>query len=226
MKTLITTWNRRLFFRTETDGMLTWSLAFSILLVGTRMIYTGEHVFVFMAWNLFLAYIPYVLSVWLSQTPSWIENRFKFVMVFGIWLLFIPNAFYILTDLYHLGWHPGVPLWYDLVLIGSCAWNGLLLGVLSVRQMEKIIRSHFFRKNELLFIYPIMFLNAFGVYVGRYLRFNSWDVITNPFGLITDILEILLHPIQNMYGWGMIICYSVFMTLIYFTIKRLSKANY
>jgi len=226
MKSIIAIANRRLFFRTETDGMLTVSLVFSVILVLGRMVATGERVFMFMVWNLFLAYVPYVLSVWLSQTPSWIKNRFLFAVIFLAWLLFIPNAFYILTDLYHLGWHFGVPLWYDLVLIGSCAWNGLLLGVLSVRQMEKIVQTYFFRKNELLFIYPIMFLNAFGVYIGRYLRFNSWNVITNPFGLISDILGIILHPIHNLLGWGMIICYSVFMTLIYLTIKRISKAIY
>src|SRR4051812_30183332 len=100
MKSIIITWNRRLFFRTETDGMLTLSLAFSVMLVAMRIVFTGKHVFMFMVWNLFLAYVPYVLSVLLSQTPSWIENRLKFILLFAIWLLFIPNAFYILTDLY------------------------------------------------------------------------------------------------------------------------------
>ncbi|HEY6953717.1 MAG TPA: DUF1361 domain-containing protein, partial [Flavisolibacter sp.] len=73
------------------------------------------------------------------------------------------------------------------------------------------------------FIVPVMALNGLGVYVGRYLRFNSWDVITNPFQLIDDIIYLFIHPIRNRFDWSMIICYTVFLTLIYYTIKKLSK---
>jgi uncharacterized membrane protein len=116
-----------------------------------------------------------------------------------------------------------VPLWYDLALLLSFAWSGLLFGLVSVRQMEKLFESNFNRKLELFFIVPVMALNGLGVYVGRYLRFNSWDVITNPFQLIDDIIYLFIHPIRNRFDWSMIICYTVFLTLIYYTIKKLSK---
>jgi uncharacterized membrane protein len=89
--------------------------------------------------------------------------------------------------------------------------------------MEKLIEMNFNRKLGLLFIVPVMALNGFGVFVGRYLRFNSWDVITNPFQLIDDIIYLFIHPIRNRFDWSMIICYTVFLTLIYYTIKKLSK---
>jgi len=95
--------------------------------------------------------------------------------------------------------------------------------LLSVRHMEKILCGYLSAKNELLFVYPIMWLNALGVYTGRYLRFNSWDVFANPFGVITDILDILIHPVQYRTAWGMIACFSVFMTLMYLAVKRISK---
>ena len=69
-----------------------------------------------------------------------------------------------------------------------------------------------------------MFLNALGIYVGRYLRFNSWDVIANPLQLASDIVHLFLHPIHNRFDWSMIICYTMLMTVIYLTIKKLAKA--
>ena len=144
-----------------------------------------------------------------------------------VWLVFVPNTFYILTDLYHVGDDYNdysMPQWYDLAMILSFAWNGLLLGILSVRHIEKIVHEKFRLKHELFFLYPIMWLNALGVYVGRYLRFNSWDLVSNPFHLIKEIADILLHPFSERYATGMIFCFSVLMTLIYLTLKKLSRA--
>jgi uncharacterized membrane protein len=216
--------NRWFFLRSELDRMLTLSMIFSVLMVVMRIAYTGQSTFVWLIWNLFLAWLPYAITTWLNQKPALNGNRWKLAGIFLVWLLFIPNSFYILTDLFHLGTQNNVPLWYDLALIISFAWNGLLLGILSVRQMEKTLQPYLGSKHELFFIYPIMWLNALGVYIGRYLRFNSWDIITNPFDLITDILTMMWHPLQHKDVWGMVACFSVFMTLVYLTLKRISKA--
>jgi uncharacterized membrane protein len=209
--------------RSELQRWLTASMLFSVLLVIGRIAYTGQLTFIFLVWNLFLAYVPYVLSTWLQYKPGWLENRWKFAAAFICWLLFIPNSFYIITDLYHLHIYSNMPVWYELALILSFAWNGLLLGILSVRQMERMVRLHFNYRNELLFVYPIMWLNAFGVYIGRYLRFNSWDIIASPFGLMLDIADIMLHPIAYKSAWGMVFCYSFLMSFIYITVKKLGR---
>lgn len=141
-----------------------------------------------------------------------------------VWLLFIPNSFYIITDLFHLDMNADVPLWYDLALLLSFAWSGLLFGILSVREMEKLFESSFNKKFDLLFIISVMALNGFGIYIGRYLRFNSWDIITNPFHLISDIFYLFIHPIRNHFDWSMIVCYTILLTLIYYTMKKLSRA--
>ena len=214
---------RQLFLRSEVDRIMTLSMLFGILMVLVRGVHTGEWDFLFLLWNLFLAYVPYFLSGWLSRTPSWAAYGHKFSAAFIVWLLFIPNSFYILTDLFHLGGHPGAPLWYDLALIISFAWNGLMLGILSVRQMEKIIQLYLPGKTNWLFLYPVMVLNALGVYIGRYLRFNSWDVITNPFGLVTDIAKLVVHPLHFREAWAMVICFSMLMILVYTTLKKISK---
>jgi uncharacterized membrane protein len=233
-----------LFFRTEMHRLLASSMFFSCMMVAVRMFHTGSHVFIFMVWNLFLAYIPYALSTWLTaryvarhsdeRLPRGLSLRSRhwarrplLILLSLIWLLFIPNAFYILTDLYHLAdgsRHGKVPEWFDLALILSFAWNGLLLGVLSVRHMEKLFIPQASGAGGWLFVYPIMVLNAFGIYTGRYLRYNSWDIVSDPLRLLTDILEILVHPFRYHYVWNMVLCFSILLTLIYRMIRGGSKA--
>jgi len=74
--------------------------------------------------------------------------------------------------------------------------------------------------QELIFVYPVMWLNSLGIYIGRYLRFNSWDIFTNPLGLSYDIGRMLVHPLFYRDGWGMIFCFSILMTLMYLTLKK------
>ncbi len=209
--------------KNEIEKILLLSSLFSVALSFTRVIYTRELLFLSLIWNLFLGLVPLAVSRYLMNHPQWIENKWKFALGFTVWLLFIPNSFYIITDLFHLEERSEMPMWFDLALIFSFAWNGLLLGILSVRQMEKIVCTKW-NKAESFFIYPNMGLNAFGIYLGRYLRYNSWDVLTNPFQLIGDIIYLLVHPIRNRLDWSMIVCYAVFMCLLYLTIKKLSKA--
>lgn len=250
------------FLRTEMDRLLASSMCFSCMLVLVRIFHTGRLTFIFMIWNLFLAYIPYALSTWLIARYSAREadetipstslspgarrretrgafspvvrkwetrgaflpaarqwgSRLGLIFLSLIWLLFIPNAFYILTDLYHLTDgtnHTRVPEWFDLVLILSFAWNGLLLGVLSVRHIERLFMPRASLIGGWLFVYPIMVLNALGVYAGRYLRYNSWDIISDPLQLLTDIMDMIIHPFRNHPAWNMILCFSILLTLIY-----------
>ena len=76
---------------------------------------------------------------------------------------------------------------------------------------------------SVLLVLVVMWLSAFGIYIGRFLRFNSWDVIMNPFALAGEILDLVIHPLRNGFAWGMTLCYAIFMTLVYFTIKKLNE---
>ena len=212
------------FKRSELEKRLIWSYLFSIAMVVARVVYTKEGLFLSLIWNLFLAYIPYSLSRWLSIGYEWKNKKILLGLLLLVWLLFIPNSFYIITDLFHLKETEAIPFWFDLALLFSFAWNGLLLGVLSVRHIERIAAQWFRFTNEWCFVYPVMLLNALGIFIGRYWRFNSWDIITNPFALTHDIFNLLLHPVQYRFDWSMIACFSVLMTLLYSTLKKISKA--
>jgi uncharacterized membrane protein len=210
----------------STFSMQQWFIAsccFSCMLLCARVITTGFLTYGFLVWNLFLAFIPYAISNRLSANIRLIENKWKLTALLAVWLLFIPNSFYILTDLFHLEYIASAPKWFDLLLLLSFAWNGLLFGIASLRKIEVILETIRGKNFSLIVIFLVMWLNAFGIYLGRFLRFNSWDVIAQPFSLIREMCEILLHPLNNRMEWGMISCYAVFMTLLYVTVKKLSE---
>jgi len=222
---------RRWFFQqSETDQVLILSALFSCLLLAARIYHTGRLTFLFMPWNLFLAWVPYRLSTSLTQTGN---RRVEFarkgvrgaMCVAGliVWLLFIPNSFYILTDLYHLAdnhRNSRVPEWFDLILILSFALNGLLLGVRSTRQIEKLLVPDASFAGRWVFLYPVMWLSAWGVYIGRVLRYNSWDIVASPVDLLSDIVRMIAHPLRYHDAWGMIFCYSILLTIIYSVLTK------
>ena len=212
--------------RSELEKLLLLSSGFSIAMTGLRVLYTGELMFVWLNWNLFLAFLPYAITRFATHRPEWVEHHLRFGLLFIAWILLVPNSFYIITDLFHLRHRVPVPLWFDLALLLSFVWNGLLFGILTVRKMEKIVEVKFGWYEEWLFVFPVMLLNSFGVYIGRYLRYNSWDILFNPFQLFRDIIYLIVHPVRNRFDWSMIVCYAVFMALIYTSVKRLGKSLY
>lgn len=186
----------------------------SVSLLILRVLYTGQFTFVFLTWNLFLAYIPMGLStlVYLKRTEI---NRSQFWLATLPWLLFFPNAPYILTDLFHLMPRPGISEWYDLLLILSFAITGLLFGLLSLRNMHKtIVRLHS-SFTSYLFVVASIFLGSFGVYLGRFERYNSWDILRAPEELFVDITQRLAHPLHYTTTWGLTLGMGVLLTLLY-----------
>lgn len=207
-------------------SMHQWIVAscfFSSVLLTVRVAVTLLPEFIFLAWNLFLAFIPYQLSRWVMGNVKVLESRFQLLLCLLVWLLFIPNSFYIITDLFHLSKVRSAPQWFDLLLLFSFAWNGMLLGILSLRNVERIVHSTLGKRISFLIMLVAMWLIAFGIYIGRYLRFNSWDVVTDPFSLLGELADMVLHPLAHGAAWGMTGCYAVFMTILYYTVRKMSN---
>ena len=208
---------------TGLERMLLLTSAFGVALFLIRWIVSSERLFSFLPWNLMLAFIPYYITRKFQQRPQWIESGIKFICIFLVWLLFIPNSFYIITDLFHLQLSEGMLRWFDLVLIFTFAWSGILLGIVSVSRMAAVVQHRFAIRHELVFLLPLMGLIAWGVYIGRFMRFNSWDVLTNPFELIADVGYMLIHPFRHAYSWSMVGCFAVLLLFLYLTTKKMVK---
>lgn len=182
---------------------------FSAILLTYRIIKSESLSYIFLAWNLFLALIPWWISNYLKQKET---LHLKHLPLLGAWLLFIPNSPYILTDLFHLKPRPYLPLWFDLVLVLSFALIGMIVFLKSLKDMFAILKTHV---SPILFtiLIPFVFwLIAFGLYLGRYLRFNSWNVVNHPFQLMRQSFDILLE--KDTIGFTLI--FSVFMWFLYY----------
>lgn len=202
------------------DIIFMTSMSFSVMLLFVRVVYTGRPTFLFLVWNLFLALIPLFISSMLLLNPQHIKRNGRLIVILLGWILFLPNSFYIITDLFHLGRFPSIPKWFDLTMIFSFGWNGIILGVISIRQMERVCLRLFPSLHPFIFLIPVMLLNAFGIYIGRFLRFNSWDFVTSPMDLLEALSEMVLHPFHNKGVWIMICCFAFLMTIIYLTLKK------
>jgi len=188
-----------------------------------RFIYTDSKVFIFLNWNLFLAFLPWAFSSVAILKPRFAKSNIFIVCLMAAWLLFFPNAPYILTDLFHLRLETNMPIWFDLVLILSFAWTGLLFGFLSLWDIEKILKTkinaHWVTVISILFL----MVGSFGIYVGRYLRWNSWDIISEPFSLIYDIKERLVNPFEHPRTWGMTLFMGIFLNIVYWSFRLIRK---
>ncbi|KAF0107121.1 MAG: hypothetical protein FD146_1962 [Anaerolineaceae bacterium] len=188
-----------------------------VTLVAARIAYSDTQQYRGLVWNLFLAWIPFALA-YLAYMLSW-RRWLVFVAVplFAfLWLVFFPNAPYILTDLQHLGQtDSNVPLWYDVILLVWFSWTGMLLGVVSLNLMQEIIKRHFGRWLGWIFVFVVAGLSSAGVYVGRFIRLNSWDIFQNPTGAAADLFSWLSDP--SLRSVGFVGLYTLFFLFVYLT---------
>jgi len=190
-----------------------------------RVVYSDTKTFLFLNWNLFLAFIPWVLSSLAVIKPSIQKRKAAILFLLGIWLLFFPNAPYILTDLFHLKTHASMPIWFDLVLILSFAWTGLLFGFLSLWDIERIL-SKSIRPHAVRCISgSLLFLASFGIYLGRYLRWNSWDILTEPLRLLYDVGDRIINPFAHPRAWGVTLLMGLFLNIIYWSFRMVQNSR-
>jgi uncharacterized membrane protein len=198
------------------------SALFSLVLIAFRIYFTSGIYLSFLLWNLFLAWLPYYLSNHLLNYHQQEKAGWKLLVLFGLWLLFFPNSPYIITDLFHLTNHKEMPIWYDLALIFSVAWSGLILGFLSLMQVHHFLNEKYGQRTSWVLISLIQLLCAYGIYLGRYQRYNSWDIVTNPFSLLNEIGDLLCNPMSHPRTIGVTLVFSVVLMLSYLTLYFLT----
>jgi len=167
-----------------------------VLLIAARSIRMDDESYRFMLWNLFLAWLPLIVSLIALAAAQRLRGAVvrPALWMLGIgWLLLYPNAPYLTTDFIHLilkRYRPdSMILWYDLVVFFLFSWCGLLLGYVSMRHFHAIVKSNVSRGAGWLFVAAASFLGGFGIYLGRVVRLNSWDALFNPFRLIGGVIE-------------------------------------
>lgn len=191
--------------------VLVAGLIWSGLLVAVRTLWTWNLDYAFLVWNLGLATIPIVLSSLIVWQTHWISR----VILAPIWLLFLPNSPYLVTDLIHLRSVDSGPLWLDVLMVSSCAGTGLAMGYFSLLQIHSLfVRA---QKAQLgwLVAAGALFLCGFGIYLGRFLRWRSVDLFVDPLRLGSDIAERFLNPSIHYRAWGVTLGFGTLLCLGY-----------
>lgn len=178
---------------------LSFSTALCLGLLALRAWHYQTSTQKWLVWNLFLAWLPVLGAFTAYNLHRW-PTRMRWLPIFGfafLWLLFLPNAPYLITDIIHLKQSGRVPLWYDLITLVAFAWTGSFLGLVSLFLMQDLVRRIMGRLASWLFVIGVLVLNGFGVYFGRFLRWNSWDALFRPSSLISELLNGLQNPSEH-----------------------------
>ena len=189
---------------------------FCVALVVVRNVHTDTSNFRYLVWNLFLAWIPLALAVFVYD--RWRRRRGGLLLLaLGVlWLLFFPNAPYIATDFVHLRHDPQAPFWYDAVTIAAFAWMGVLLGFASLYLMQTVVRQWRGAVAGWIFAFGAIALGSLGIYLGRFLRLNSWDAVEHPSVLPRILHAVARDPFAYQEAIAVTIVFTVALSFAYF----------
>jgi len=211
-------------YRLTIFGLLAGATIMCVGLIRFRASQTGSMRYAFLIWNLFLAWIPFVIA-YVTYIAA-IRRRWLYLIVPAsafLWLIFFPNAPYILTDFQHLS-SAGVdaPVWFDVIMLIWFAFTGLFLGMVSLFLMQEILRREFGRWFGWGFVLIVAGLTSIGVYMGRFLRWNSWDILENLGDMVKFALYYILHPTaRSMIFASLFTSFFLFVYLILYAFSHL-----
>lgn len=192
------------------------TLAVGLLVLRSTRLHSWDQLW--LTWNLILAWVPYLVG--LATVRLWQRNPARpdrLIVPAALWLAFLPNAPYIITDFTHVRAHADLPwlYWYDMINMALLAWTGCVLGALSLGMVQRIVASYLGRALSWLFVVGTAGLCGCGIYLGRFARWNSWDVLTKPHALASDLLPALLQPLNYVRPWALSGLFAAFFLISY-----------
>lgn len=199
-------------------GLLVAASLVCIGLIVARSWYSRSYHYWFLLWNLALAWVPFVFAA-IAYRLAATRRAVRYVFIAAaalVWLAFFPNAPYILTDFLHLGSMGDiVPGWYDVLMLFWFAWTGLLLGVVSLYLMQEIVTRGLGVVAGWVFVVVAAGLGSFGIYLGRFLRWNSWDLVRRPGPLADELLGRVTDPGSQPRLLGFTVLFALLFLFVY-----------
>lgn len=181
--------------------------------------------FAYLIWNLFLAWLPLMFMALLFRslrTRLW-SSWLPFVLTL-LWLIFLPNSFYMISDFIHIQDVPRHNLLYDVVMFTAFIFTAALVGFCSLYLVHAELRKRMKMVSSSVLIGAILFLCSFAIYLGRDLRWNSWDVLVNPAGILFDISDHLIHPLLHLEMFSITFTFFLLLGSLYIVGWQLGEA--
>lgn len=177
-----------------------------------------------LVWNLVLAWVPYGCSLWitlLAQRPG--TRWWRLVVPGSVGLLFLPNAPYLVTEFVHLLEIPSFALWFDIVMLATFAWVGCFLAVASLRLVQLQLVQSVGLWWSWTSVVAVLGLTGLGVYLGRFRRWNSWDIVLQPQALLSDIIVHVMNPLSHLRMYGVTLVFAAFLFVCYITCTAMAS---
>jgi uncharacterized membrane protein len=194
--------------------------------VGRVILSDAVIIYRMLVWNLFLAWIPYLFSVLAGGLHRLFPKQWWLLLgPAAIWLAFFPNAPYLLTDFLHLEPRPYIPLWYDILMLATFAWSGLFLAIVSLQTMHRIVKAYLGWVVGWVFAGGVLALSGLGLYLGRFSRWNSWDLVRTPEEILKDILSRVANPFSNLTFFGFTLMFTAFLLVCYLTFVSVRRSE-
>lgn len=197
----------------------------SLVFLFLRMLSADNVRYGFMWWNLALAWIPFLAAAALQislERQRW--SSWQSLVATTVWLTFLPNSYYVLTDLMHIHATGEVSILFDVIMMSLFAFTSLLLGFISLLFVQRELEKRLPLRLVMLLICGVVLLCSFAIYLGRYLRWNTWDIILNPIGLLIDVTDRVINPSQNALTFTTTAMFFVFIMTTHFGLLYLVRA--
>ena len=208
----------------DTTFCLTILSAFSVFLTLVRVIISGHALYLFLVKNLILAIIPWFVSTIIYFGEN--KKGFRLHVLVFLWIIFFPNSFYLMTDIIHLG--KGIrtaPVWFDAISLLSYGICGLLFGIVSLKMMEEKACELIGRKKSAVVRVVFIYVSCFGIFLGRFLRWNTWDLFMNFFNLASDVAGLFFCLPKFLFVCKFTFVAGTFLNLLYIVLVHFNVKN-
>jgi len=204
------------------------ALAFSSLasvglfVVGAISNHSGT--FAYLNWNLFLAWVPLVFTLWLEKVlRDNLWSSWRALILTILWLGFLPNTFYMISDFIHVQDVQRVDLLYDVVMFSSFIFNGVILGFVSLFLVHKELLKRLSKRVGTLLVALILLACSFAIYLGRDLRWNTWDVLINPASVLFDVSDPVINPRAHPQTFSTTLSFFVLLGSLYIVAWHIAR---
>lgn len=204
---------------------LALSSAISVGLYAFGLLFYHAGEFWFLNWNLLLAWLPVLFMLLLNRyldSNRWIT--WQGIFISALWLAFLPNTFYLISDLVHLNYITTTNLLYFVVLLFSFSFNGLILGYISLYMFHEQLRKRVSRRMATGWVVTILLLCSFAIYLGRYLRWSTWDIVLHPVGVVFDVSDRFVNPSSYGQTFQVTLWFFILLLSMYFVLRQMVKA--
>jgi uncharacterized membrane protein len=198
----------------------------ALALFAARALESQSMVYRNLVWNLLLAWLPFVFSFIAATFLTLYPRNWMLIILPGLlWLIFFPNAPYIVTDFLHLEDRSHVPLWYDIIMLATFAWNGCFLAIASLRTMQLIVKNFLGWFLSWVFAGVSLALCGLGIYLGRFSRWNSWDLFFEPKAIFRELAVNVINPLNNLQFIAFTVLFTAFLVVCYLTFMSIRKES-